>query len=73
VIVQLSNRGMDAHDLRIRRLVHGHMTGRTQGVAVTQSGGLSQATWHLSPGRYVLYCSMPGHYKKGMHTQLVVR
>jgi hypothetical protein len=73
VIVQLSNRGMDAHDLRIRRLVHGHMTGRTQGVPVTQSGHLSQATWHLSPGRYVLYCSMPGHYKKGMHTQLVVR
>jgi Sulfocyanin (SoxE) domain len=73
VIVQLSNRGMDAHDLRIRRLVHGHLTGRTQGVAVTQSGGLSQATWHLSPGRYMLYCSMPGHYKKGMHTRLVVR
>jgi hypothetical protein len=73
VIVQLSNRGMDAHDLRIRRLVHGHMTGRTEGVAATQSGGLSQATWHLSPGRYMLYCSMPGHYKEGMHTQLVVR
>ena len=73
VVVQLWNRGQDAHDLRIRLLRHGHMTGRAQGVAVTQSGGLSQSTWHLAPGRYVLYCSMPGHYARGMHTTLVVR
>jgi hypothetical protein len=73
VVVQLWNRGQDAHDLRIRLLRHGHMTGRTQGVTVTQSGGLSQATWHLAPGRYMLYCSMPGHYARGMHTTLVVR
>jgi uncharacterized cupredoxin-like copper-binding protein len=71
--VQLWNRGEDAHDLRIRLLRHGRMTGRTQGVSVTQSGGISTATWHLSPGRYVLYCSMPGHYKKGMHTVIVVK
>ena len=73
VVVQLWNRGQDAHDLRIRLLRHGHMTGPAQGVAATVSGGLSQATWHLAPGRYVLYCSMPGHYKRGMHTTLVVR
>jgi uncharacterized cupredoxin-like copper-binding protein len=72
VEVQLSNRGQDAHDLRIRRLSHGHMTGGSQGVAVTQSGGLGQASWHLKPGRYELYCSMPGHRKKGMHTTLTV-
>jgi hypothetical protein len=73
VVVQLWNRGQDAHDLRIRRLRNGHATGRTQGVKVTQSGALSQSTWQLKPGRYVLYCSMPGHYAKGMHTTLVVR
>jgi hypothetical protein len=74
VTVQLWNRGQDAHDLRIRRLGRsGHMVGSTQGVRVTQSGGLSQANWKLGPGTYMLYCSMPGHYARGMHTRLVVR
>ncbi len=73
VIVQLWNRGEDAHDLRIRKLSHGAMTGRTQGDAITQSGKVSQATWHLAPGNYELYCSMPGHLKKGMHTRITVR
>jgi hypothetical protein len=73
VIVQLWNRGQDAHDLRIRRLRHGVMVGRTQGAGVTQSGKLSQASWRLSPGTYELYCSMPGHLKRGMHTRITVR
>jgi uncharacterized cupredoxin-like copper-binding protein len=74
VIVQLYNRGQDAHDLRISRLdPHGHMTGHTQGVSVTQSGGLAQASWRLAPGPYELYCSMPGHLKLGMHVRLRVR
>jgi hypothetical protein len=73
VIVQLWNRGQDAHDLRIRRLRHGVMVGRTQGAGVTQSGKLSQASWSLSPGTYELYCSMPGHLKRGMHTRITVR
>jgi plastocyanin len=73
VIVQLWNRGQDAHDLRIRRLSHGAMVGRTQGDAVTQSGKVSQASWRLSPGTYELYCSMPNHLKRGMHTRITVR
>ncbi len=73
VIVQLWNRGQDAHDLRIRRLSRGAMVGRTQGDAVTQSGKVSQATWRLAPGTYELYCSMPNHLKRGMHTRITVR
>ncbi len=73
VIVQLWNRGQDAHDLRVRRLSHGAMVGRPQADAITQSGKLSQATWRLSPGTYELYCSMPGHLKKGMHTRITVK
>jgi plastocyanin len=73
ITVQLWNRGEDAHDLRVRLLRHGHMTGRTQGVQKTDSDSLNQATWHLTPGRYELYCSMPGHLAKGMHTTVVVR
>jgi uncharacterized cupredoxin-like copper-binding protein len=74
VIVQLWNRGQDAHDVRIRRLNSaGVMVGSTQGVAVTQSGQIRQATWHLSKGTYELYCSMPGHMQLGMHARLTVR
>lgn len=74
VIVELWNRGQDAHDIRIRRLnARGQMVGPTQGVRVTLSGQISQATWHLTPGRYEMYCSMPGHMKLGMHTLLRVR
>jgi uncharacterized cupredoxin-like copper-binding protein len=73
IIVQLWNRGQDAHDLRIRRLTRGAMTGGAQRDAVTQSGKITQATWHLSAGTYELYCSMPNHLKRGMHTRITVR
>jgi len=74
VIVQLWNRGQDAHDLRIRRLdARGQMIGPVLGgVGITLSGRVSQATWHLQAGQYELYCSMPGHLKMGMHTRLTV-
>lgn len=74
VVVQLWNRGQDAHDLRIRRLNRrGRMFGGVQGVAVTQSGALTQGLWQLAPGRYELYCSMPGHFALGMHVVVTVR
>jgi hypothetical protein len=74
VTVALWNRGQDAHDLRIRRLnVAGVMTGSAEGVGMTQSGGLHQGAWRLAPGRYELYCSMPGHLALGMHVKLLVR
>ena len=74
VIVQLWNRGQDAHDLRIRRLdARGQMIGPVLGgVRITLSGRVSQATWRLKAGRYELYCSMPGHLKMGMHARLTV-
>ena len=73
VVVQLWNRGQDAHDLQVRRLRSGRMTGNAQRVAVTQSGAVASGTWQLGPGRYELYCSLPGHRMRGMHTTLVVR
>ncbi len=73
VTVQLWNRGQDAHDLRIQRLRHGRTVGSVQGVKVTQSGALSQASWRLAPGTYELYCSLPVHRKLGMHARLIVR
>jgi uncharacterized cupredoxin-like copper-binding protein len=73
VTVQLYDRGQDAHNLRVRRLDWaGHQVGSPQSVSLTQSGGLTQATWHLAPGRYELYCSLPGHARRGMRAYLVV-
>ncbi len=74
VIVQLWNRGQDSHDLRIRRLdARGQMVGPILGaVRITPSGQVSQGTWHLKAGRYEIYCSLPGHLMKGMHTRLRV-
>jgi uncharacterized cupredoxin-like copper-binding protein len=74
VIVQLWNRGQDMHDLRIRRLdARGQMVGPVlDGVRITLSGQVSQATWHLKAGHYEIYCSMPGHLAMGMHTRLTV-
>jgi len=73
VLIQFWNRGQDPHDVRIRALHHGWMTGRTQGVSVTGSGRLASAAWRLAPGTYELYCSLAGHLHAGMHTRLVVR
>jgi len=73
VIVELWNRGMDPHDLRARRLVDRRMVGHTFAVHITQPGKITTATWTLSPGRYQLYCSLPGHMKAGMHVQITVR
>jgi plastocyanin len=74
VTVQLWNRGMDAHDLRIRRLnASGATAGRVEGVATAQSGQLHQSTWRLGAGTYQLYCSMPGHAARGMKVVIHVR
>jgi uncharacterized cupredoxin-like copper-binding protein len=74
VTVQLWNRGMDAHDLRIRRVDQtGATVGRVEGVAVTASGQLHQSTWRLGAGTYELYCSMPGHAARGMRARLHVK
>jgi plastocyanin len=74
VYVELWNRGQDRHDLRIRHVnARGQMVGPIDGaVRVTASAGISYATWHLKRGRYMIYCSMPGHFARGMHARITV-
>lgn len=74
VLVELWNRGQDAHDTWIRRLdAVGQMVGPVLGkVAKTLPGHISNATWHLRAGRYELFCSLPGHVELGMHADLRV-
>jgi plastocyanin len=74
LLVELWNRGQDAHDAWIRRLdAAGQMVGPVLGrVARTLPGRIGRATWHLKAGRYELFCSMPGHLALGMHTSVRV-
>ncbi len=69
VEVQLYNRGEDAHDLAARR-IGGRRTVR---IAETRPGQLGEATWRLKPGRYRLWCDLPGHRAAGMRASLRAR
>jgi hypothetical protein len=40
--------------------------------ATTSPGATQRLTATLAPGRYVLVCNLPAHYRLGMHTVLVV-
>jgi len=67
--VELNNQGEDAHDLDIRR--EGD-SGEPLQIPETASLGHNVATFDLTPGTYRLWCSLPEHEEKGMHTTLVV-
>jgi hypothetical protein len=67
--IQLYNAGEDAHDLRIRR-VGGK---RTLRIGETRPGKVTELRAMLHPGRWRLWCSLPGHAKAGMRATLTVR
>jgi hypothetical protein len=68
VSLEAIDRGMDPHDLRLRR------TGTRREIAVGQL--TPRERWdgvvHLAPGVYSLWCSLPEHAKLGMHATLRV-
>ena len=88
VELRVENKGPDAHELLVVRAGRAHLPMRSDGLTIDEEG-LAQRTVgvlepsqpgvvrsmrvHLTPGRYVLYCNMSGHFLGGMHTLLVVR
>jgi plastocyanin len=64
VFLRLRNDGATYHDLKI------------EGVdgfgLVAHPGDEDEGTVHLEPGRYLLYCSIPGHREAGMVAELTV-
>ena len=70
-VIQFLNRGQDPHDLRLRR------AGRTSGYAAKapeiRPGKLVELDARLAPGRYRLWCSLPGHRARGMRAVLTVK
>jgi hypothetical protein len=69
-VVELLNLGEDDHDLAMRRLGAGAVTRRT---AIVEPGRLGEISARLRPGRYRLWCTLPGHRALGMAASLVVR
>jgi uncharacterized cupredoxin-like copper-binding protein len=88
VDIAVHNTGPDAHELIVVREQGSRLPLRADGTTVDEdalehekAGGLEPGnpgsrrnlTVRLKPGRYVLFCNMSGHYRGGMHTDLVVR
>ena len=68
-IVELVNYGEDAHDLRLRR-VGGT---RTYVLGTVRPGARAELEARLLPGRFVLWCSVADHRRRGMSAKLLVR
>jgi hypothetical protein len=68
-IVELQNRGEDAHNLRIERL---DGSGAPLNVPLAEAGEVKSASGSLAAGRYKVYCALPGHDAAGMHATLDV-
>jgi hypothetical protein len=68
-LVQLQNRGEDAHNLRIERL-DGSAT--PLDVPLAEAGEVQSGGGTLAAGSYKVYCALPGHDAAGMHARLTV-
>jgi plastocyanin len=67
--IQLANFGEDPHDLRLHR-VGGT---KTFTLGEVMPGDFSDLRTTLSPGRYILWCSIADHRARGMEAQLAVK
>jgi uncharacterized cupredoxin-like copper-binding protein len=68
VSLEAIDRGMDPHDLRLRKLA----TQREIALPELTSGKRWDGVVRLRPGVYYLWCSLPEHAKLGMHATLRV-
>ncbi len=69
-IVQLVDLGEDDHDLALRRAAPGATTRR---IPRTSPGAVRELATRLRPGRYVLWCTLGDHRRRGMQAVLVAR
>ncbi|MGN6202313.1 MAG: plastocyanin/azurin family copper-binding protein [Solirubrobacterales bacterium] len=67
--VELNNQGEDPHNLNLQREDD---AGEPLQIEETDSLQRNVATFVLPPGTYRLWCSLPEHEERGMHTTLVV-
>lgn len=69
VTIELNNQGQDAHNLNLQ--LEGE-EGEVHSIPETQSLRHDVAHFDLAPGTYRLWCSLPEHEERGMHTTLIV-
>ena len=84
----VENRGPVAHEFIVVKLSGSRLPMRRDGMTVDEdavesrtagalepqaAGKVTDLRARLTPGRYELLCNMAGHYRGGMHTELVVR
>ena len=69
VSLELVNFGMDTHDLVVKGTKVGAKPVKFKQL---DPRGRAERTLRLTPGRYLLWCSLPGHKAKGMHATLLV-
>jgi hypothetical protein len=82
------NRGPDEHELIVARVGARGLPLRTDGLTLDEEalqsnepgvlepgapGSDRTLSVKLTPGRYVFFCNMAGHYMGGMHRQVVVQ
>ena len=88
VVLRVHNTGPDAHELLIVRSASAQLPMRSDGLTVAEerlehreigvlepaeANAMRELRVRLTPGRYVLFCNMSGHFIGGMHRVLVVR
>jgi hypothetical protein len=85
----IKNEGPDDHELIVVREGEKHLPFRADGVTLDEEAaeksksiagalepappGTHRLRVHLTPGRYVLFCNMSGHYLGGMDRDVEVR
>ncbi len=70
VLVEVVNFGQDRHDLVLQRRAEGAKPVRFPGLSPRTR---AERTLRLAAGRYLLWCSLPGHRQRGMWATLAVR
>ncbi|HWG09486.1 MAG TPA: hypothetical protein VN672_10830 [Solirubrobacteraceae bacterium] len=88
VDLHVRNDGPDEHELIVARIGPRGLPMRTDGLTLDEEalerdepgalepgapGGDRTLSVKLTPGRYVFFCNMAGHYMGGMHTEVVVQ
>jgi hypothetical protein len=68
VIVELVNRGQDAHDLDLERVGSTHVIHFPK----VEPGHYVDKMLTLKPGKYLLWCPIADHQQRGMQTTLLV-